>query len=50
MNVKQLIKELMKVKNKNSQVNIWNNDEIYKIDLVDISIDNRVDLNMGERR
>ena len=53
MIVSQLIQELQKVKNKDVEVYIFVGDEaqinseIMPIDMVDDSMDDRVDLNMG---
>lgn len=49
MNVRELIKELQKVENKDKEVYIFANDEIYDIDMVDLGISDRVDINIKEK-
>ena len=49
MDVNDLIKALMKVKNKNKGVYIFSNDEIFDIDMIDDSIDDRLDINIKEQ-
>jgi len=47
MNVKELIKELEKVDNKEKEVYVYDDCEIFEIALVDLSISDRVDINIG---
>lgn len=48
MNVKELILALQKEPNKEKEVYIFYNDDIYGINMVDFSIDDRLDINIGE--
>lgn len=48
MNVKQLIKELEKVDDKEKEVYVYDDGVLLNISLVDLSIDDRVDLNVNE--
>ena len=45
MNVKELIKELKKIKNKNKEIYIFDGDDINEIILID-ELDDRIDLNV----
>ena len=49
MNVRELIRELQKVENKDKEVYIYGDDEIYDINTVDLSISDRVDINIKEK-
>jgi len=46
MNIKDLIKELKKHQNQEVEVYGWLNDEIHEISLVDLSINDRCDINL----
>ena len=50
MNVEELIEELTKYPNKNVEVYIYYNDTIHDIQMVDLSIDDRVDINVDEEK
>ena len=48
MNVKELIDELQKYKDNEVEVYIFEDGDIKEIELVDLSIDDRVDINVKE--
>ena len=50
MNVRELIKELQKVDFKDKEVYIYIEGEIFDIDMVDLSISDRVDINIKENK
>lgn len=49
MNVKELMEELQRIEDKTLDVFIFKDSEIYPIELIDTTISDRIDINIGER-